>query len=110
MATPPHLLPVPAAPFEPEPEPPGRRRGRVRAPPARACLLERRPPERFGVRFDVAARLFAVTAFFYRRYFRVQCYGIESLPPGPFLLVANHSSRVLSWDGAMVVTECLLDA
>ncbi|TMB03245.1 MAG: glycerol acyltransferase [Deltaproteobacteria bacterium] len=123
MATRPGLLPVPGAPVEREPRPPARRRvgpiglrrllafrARVRAQLARACLLERRPPERFGFRFDTAARLFGVTGCFYRKYFRVQCYGIESLPAGPFLLVANHSSRVLSWDGAMVVTACLLDA
>ena len=123
MATPPGLLPIPDAPVEPEPRPPAHRRvgpiglrrllafrARVRAQLARACLLERRPPERFGFRFDTAARLFGVTGCFYRKYFRVQCYGIESLPAGPFLAVANHSSRVLSWDGAMIVTACLLDA
>ena len=123
MATPPGLLPIPDAPVEPEPRPPAHRRvgpiglrrllafrARVRAQLAHACLLERRPPERFGFRFDTAARLFGVTGCFYRKYFRVQCYGIESLPAGPFLAVANHSSRVLSWDGAMIVTACLLDA
>src|SRR5205823_13031481 len=120
---PPGLLPVPGAPVEREPRPSTRRRvgpiglrrllafrARVRAQLARACLLERRPPERFGFRFDTAARLFGVTGCFYRKYFRVQCYGIESLPAGPFLAVANHSSRVLSWAGAMIVTACLLDA
>ena len=120
MATPPQLRPVPAAPVDTEPVAPtcrprglrrlGAFRARLRTQLARACLLERRPPERFGFRFDAAARMFAVTGLLYRKYFRVECHGIESLPSGAFLLVANHSSRVLSWDGAMIVTACLLDA
>jgi len=117
MATPPNLRPIPNVAVEPEPAAPprgvrGRRAARkhLRAQLARACTLEARPPERFGFRLDVAARLFGVTSFFYRRYFRVQCQGIESLPSGPVILVANHGSRVLAWDGAMIVTACLLDA
>ncbi|HJQ85389.1 MAG TPA: lysophospholipid acyltransferase family protein [Candidatus Binatia bacterium] len=83
---------------------------RLRSRLAAACALESPPPERFGFRFDTAVRLFMVTGFFHRRYFRVECHGIESLPPGPVMLVANHGSHVLSWDGAMILTSCLLDA
>jgi len=83
---------------------------RVRARLAEACALENPPPERFGFRFDTAVRLFMVTSFFHRRYFRVECHGIESLPQGPVMLVANHGSHVLAWDGAMILTTCLLDA
>jgi len=77
---------------------------------AEACALENPPPERFGFRFDTAVRLFMVTSFFHRRYFRVECHGIDRLPDGPLILVANHGSHVLSWDGAMILTSCLLDA
>ena len=77
---------------------------------AEACAVENPVPERFGFRFDTAARLFMVTGFFHRRYFRVECHGIDSLPTGPVMLVANHGSKVLSWDGAMILTACLLDA
>src|SRR5581483_10385608 len=42
--------------------------------------------------------------------FRVECHGIDRLPDGPLILVANHGSHVLSWDGAMILTSCLLDA
>jgi len=84
--------------------------GRVRAHLAEACAQEDPPPERFGFHFDTAARLFLVTGFFHRRYFRVQCHGIESLPAGPVMLIANHGSHVLAWDGAMILTACLLDA
>jgi len=82
----------------------------IRARLAEACAFENPVPERFGFRFDTAARLFMVTGFFHRRYFRVECHGIESLPTGPVMLVANHGSHVLSWDGAMILTSCLLDA
>src|SRR3989442_785337 len=75
-----------------------------------ARALEHRPPERFGFSLDAAARLFLVTGFVYRRYFRVECHGIEAIPSGPVLLVANHGSHVLAWDGAMIVTACLLEA
>ena len=81
MATPPQLLPVPATPLDTEPVAPTRRprglrrlgafRARLRTQLAHACLLERRPPERFGFRFDAAARMFAVTGLLYRKYFRV---------------------------------------
>jgi len=77
---------------------------------AEACALENPPPERFGFRFDTAVRLFMVTTFFHRRYFRVVPHGIESLPDGPVMLVSNHGSHVLAWDGAMILTSCLLDA
>jgi 1-acyl-sn-glycerol-3-phosphate acyltransferase len=77
---------------------------------AEACALEERPPERFGFRFTTAARLVMVPGILYRAYFRVECYGIDALPGGAVMLVANHSSHVLSWDGAMIVTACLLAA
>jgi 1-acyl-sn-glycerol-3-phosphate acyltransferase len=83
---------------------------RIAARLAEACLFEDPPPERFGFRFDTAARLFLVTGFFHRCVFRVECHGIQSLPDGPLMLVANHGSHVLAWDGAMVLTSCLLDA
>jgi 1-acyl-sn-glycerol-3-phosphate acyltransferase len=82
----------------------------VRARLAEACALEMPPPERFGFRFDTAVRLLLVTGAFHRKFFRVECHGIESLPHGPSILVANHGSHVLSWDGAMIMTSCLLDA
>jgi 1-acyl-sn-glycerol-3-phosphate acyltransferase len=82
----------------------------VRMRLAEACAHENPPPERFGFRFETAVRLFMVTGFFHRCYFRVQSFGIEGLPPGPLMLVANHGSHVLAWDGAMILTACLLDA
>lgn len=76
---------------------------------AEAAALENPPPERFGFRLHIAAYLYLITGFYYRRYFRVVCHGLDRLPSGPVILVANHGSRVLSWDGAMIITACLLD-
>ena len=88
----------------------GHLREQIRARLAVACAAEDPPPERFGFRFDTAARLFRITSFFHRRYFRVECHGISALPRGPVMLVANHGSHVLAWDGAMILTSCLLNA
>ncbi len=119
----PRPLPSPAG--VPEPPPLSRRRWwerlpglrrtaaareQLRARLAMACALESPPPERFGFRFDTAVNLFAITSFFHRRYFRVACEGIETLPRGAFMLIGNHGSHVLAWDGAMILTSCLLEA
>jgi len=100
----------------PKVEPPRGRRGlaglrsEVRARLLSARELERVPPERYGFSVDAASWLFLITSVIYRWYFRTRCFGIEALPRGPVLLVANHGSHVLAWDGANIVTACLLDA
>jgi len=45
----------------------------------------------------------------YRHYFRVQVHGIENLPPGRLMLVANHSGQ-LPFDGLNIGAAMLLDA
>jgi len=75
-----------------------------------ARALEQLPPERFGFSVAAATWLFSVTSVLYRWYFRTQCFGLANLPAGPFMLVSSHGSHVLSWDGANVVTACLLEA
>src|SRR5215831_13256689 len=54
----------------------------IRVRLAEACALENPPPERYGFRFDTAVHLFMVTALLHRRYFRVESYGLDSLPDG----------------------------
>jgi len=83
---------------------------RVEVRLAMAAAFESPPPERFGFQFAHAAWLFTVTALLHRWYFRVEAHGIEHLPAGPVLLVANHGSHVLAWDGAMIVATCLMNA
>jgi 1-acyl-sn-glycerol-3-phosphate acyltransferase len=76
----------------------------------RARALERLPPERFGFSVGQATRLFMVTCALYRHYFRTQCFGLETQPTGAAMLVANHASHALAWDGANIVSAGLLDA
>lgn len=45
----------------------------------------------------------------YRYWFRVETHGIEGIPPGGVLLVANHAGQ-LPFDAAMVATAVLLEA
>jgi 1-acyl-sn-glycerol-3-phosphate acyltransferase len=96
-------------------EPPRRRRLRELARLVRERLevaqrAEWPSPERYGFRPRSAARLFWITSVLREKWFRVEPHGLEQLPAGPCLLVANHGSHLLAWDGAMIVTVCLLDA
>src|SRR5262245_24037620 len=85
----------------PEGEQPRRQRGlralrsEVRARLLCARALESLPPERYGFSVDAATWLFLITSAIYRWYFRTQCFGLEDLPSGPVLLVANHGSHAL---------------
>jgi 1-acyl-sn-glycerol-3-phosphate acyltransferase len=65
--------------------------------------------DRFGMspeRARVAARL---SALLYRYYFRVETHGIERVPAGRVLVVANHAGQ-LPFDAAMLATAMLLEA
>ena len=108
-------VPPVIAPAPPLPPAAPRRRLRdlgrlVRARLAVAQRAESPPPERFGFRVESAARLFWITSVLREYWFRVEPHGLEQLPAGPCLLVSNHGSHLLAWDGAMIVTVCLLDA
>ncbi len=50
-----------------------------------------------------------VASLLYRHYFRVETHGIENLPAGRVLLIANHAGQ-LPFDGAMVGSAMLLEA
>jgi 1-acyl-sn-glycerol-3-phosphate acyltransferase len=106
----PDLVPTTAPVVPPRPLRLRHLRREIRTRLLEARALESEPPERFGFSLAAASWLFTVTSVFYRWYFRTQCFGIEHLPSGPMMLVANHGSHVLSWDGANIVTACLLDA
>lgn len=55
----------------------------------------------FGMDLDSAKRAVAAAAFLYRVYFRVESEGVERIPGGRVLLVANHSGQ-LPLDGVMI--------
>ena len=52
---------------------------------------------------------FGTFAFNMYRYFRPQLTGIENLPAGRVLLIANHSGQ-LPFDGLVIGVACLLEA
>ena len=52
----------------------------------------------YGFQPDAAARLFLPSALLYRYYFRAECSGIEKVPSGRVLLIANHAGQ-LPFDG-----------
>ncbi len=82
----------------------------VRERLARAHALERVPPERRGFDIDSARRKYRFIGFLYRHYFRTEAHGLDHLPQGRVLLAANHGSHALAFDGANILSACLLDA
>lgn len=63
----------------------------------------------FGLDADTAKYAVMVCAFFHRMYFRAECFGIEHVPEGRVLLIANHSGQV-PIDGAIIGSALFLDA
>ena len=62
----------------------------------------------FGLDPDVAKGVVTVLSFFHRMYFRTESYGLENIPSGRALLVANHSGQ-LPIDGAIIGSSLFLD-
>jgi 1-acyl-sn-glycerol-3-phosphate acyltransferase len=65
--------------------------------------------DRWGASPRDTMRALAIVRWFYRRYFRVQTHGIEHVPTGRVLLVANHSAQ-LAYDGLLIAAAMALDA
>ncbi|MBI4699767.1 MAG: acyltransferase family protein [Deltaproteobacteria bacterium] len=63
----------------------------------------------FGLHLDTAKYACAVAAFLHRIYFRTEVSGIERVPPGAVLLVANHSGQ-LPLDAVVIGASLFLDA
>jgi 1-acyl-sn-glycerol-3-phosphate acyltransferase len=49
-------------------------------------------------------------ALMYRYWLRVETSGIERVPAGRVLLIANHGGNTLAWDGGMLSMAMLMDA
>jgi 1-acyl-sn-glycerol-3-phosphate acyltransferase len=63
----------------------------------------------YGFDIDYLQAAAAPVLWLYRRYFRVQAFGLENVPDeGRALLVGNHSGQ-LPFDAAMVEMACLID-
>lgn len=65
--------------------------------------------DRTGFHLETAARFLVPAALLYRHWFRVETTGIDRVPPGRVLLVANHSGQ-FAYDGAMLGVALLLEA
>jgi 1-acyl-sn-glycerol-3-phosphate acyltransferase len=63
----------------------------------------------FGLDPQWARYIFATVALMYRKYFRADVYGIENVPRGRVLFVANHSGQI-PIDGAMIAAALFMDA
>jgi len=63
----------------------------------------------YGFHPPTARRMLLSSALLYRYYFRAEPHGIERVPPGPVLLIGNHSGQ-FGYDGMMLSMAMLLDA
>ena len=63
----------------------------------------------FGIDPDTAKYAVTAAAFFHRKYFRTEVHGLENVPTGRVLLIANHSGQV-PIDGAIIAASMFLDA
>src|SRR5258707_8164337 len=63
----------------------------------------------FGFDPDFVTAAIGPFLWLYRHYFRVQTFGIEKVPTGRAVLVANHSGQ-LPLDAAMIAIAMLVEA
>ena len=64
----------------------------------------------FGFEPRYAASFLLPAALLYRYWLRVETRGIERVPAGRALLIANHAGNTFAYDGAMLSMAMLLDA
>ncbi len=64
----------------------------------------------FGYDPRFAASMLLPLALTYRHWLRVETSGIERVPEGRVLLIANHGGNTFAWDAAMLTMSLLLDA
>ena len=60
----------------------------------------------FGFDPETSRVALAGAAYLHRRYFRTEVHGIERVPEGRVLLIANHAGQ-LPLDGVMIATSML---
>lgn len=64
----------------------------------------------FGFDPRYAASTLLPMAVLYRWWLRVETHGIEHVPAGRVLLIANHAGNTFAYDGAMLAMAMLLEA
>jgi 1-acyl-sn-glycerol-3-phosphate acyltransferase len=63
----------------------------------------------FGLHPETALSGVLPLALLYRHYFRVECAGIEAVPEGGVILVANHAGQ-LPFDASMLFAAMIIEA
>jgi 1-acyl-sn-glycerol-3-phosphate acyltransferase len=63
----------------------------------------------FGLDLSWGKYALSAVAFLHRRYFRTEVHGVEQVPAGRVLLIANHSGQI-PIDGAMIGASMFFDA
>src|SRR5437588_1188546 len=63
----------------------------------------------FGMELEFAKAAIAPALWLYKHYFRVETHGIEQVPAGKVMLIANHSGQ-LPLDALMIGVSMLLEA
>jgi 1-acyl-sn-glycerol-3-phosphate acyltransferase len=64
----------------------------------------------FGASPAWLRRVLPPFVWIYRHWLRVETRGIERVPEGRVLLIANHAGNTFAWDGAMLGLAMLLEA
>jgi 1-acyl-sn-glycerol-3-phosphate acyltransferase len=64
--------------------------------------------DEWGLDPETLKATISVTEWIYRKYFRVKTHGIERIPQGRCLLVANHGGQI-PFDGMLIAMSVLLD-
>ncbi|MGE0792236.1 MAG: lysophospholipid acyltransferase family protein [Sandaracinaceae bacterium] len=65
--------------------------------------------DRWGASKADLLRSLALARWFHRTYFRVETFGIDHVPEGRALLIANHSGQ-LAYDGMLIASAMFYDA
>ena len=65
--------------------------------------------DEFGFSPEFVKRVLPIATLVHRGYFRANVTGVENVPEGRVLLIANHSGQ-LPFDGVMIATSLILDA
>jgi len=64
----------------------------------------------FGLDPEYGRRLLLSMCLVYRYWLRAETRGIEKVPEGRVLLIANHAGNTFAWDGTMLAMAMLLEA
>jgi 1-acyl-sn-glycerol-3-phosphate acyltransferase len=63
----------------------------------------------FGYDPQMAARAMLPAVYMYRNWFRAEARGVERVPEGRVLLIANHGGNTVAFDGAMLSMALFLE-